>query len=534
MKKFAFLFSGFSLLAISLTLISCKPKSASSEKALIFGRPGDSVGLDLARQEDGESINIGINILEGLAQFKLGTTEVEPCLAERWEIAKDGLTYTFFLRKNVKFSDGTPLNADAVLTAFERQWKKDHPLYASGAPYKYWDAMSMGDIVGSISKVDEFTVKIGLKHPNAPFLANIAMPFMAIPSPTALTKNPSGFDQKPVGTGPYKLDSWKKDDSMTLVANETYWGAKPEIKKVIVRVIPDNGVRSLELKRGSIHIMDFPNPSDIAELQKDSNVELLKQEGMNFSYMAFNMKKKPFDKWEVREALTMAVNRPRLLEEIFMGFGALAKNPMPPFILGYNNDVKDPEYNPEKAKELLAKAGVKDLKLQLWAMPVARPYNPNARKMAEFIQADYKKIGVDAEIVSYDWGTYLDKIGKGEHDLVLIGWTGDNGDPDNFLYNLYSKDAALISPSQNYAFYMSDAATNLFRQGQRETNLTKRADIYKKALGLFAKDRPVMPIAHSLTIVPTRKEIEGYKISPMGDRRFATVKWRAKPNNAGM
>lgn len=523
------------LASLFVVTAACKPQApSSSEKSLIFARPGDSVGLDLARQEDGESITIGVNILETLVGFKPGTTEIEPVLAERWDISKDGLTYTFHLRKDVKFSDGTPFNADAVVLAVERQWKKDHPLYAAGAPYKYWDAMAMDTIIKDVAKVDEMTVKFTLQHPNAPFLANVAMPFMAIGSPTALKADTAGFDQKPIGTGPYVLDSWKKDDSMVLVANPSYWGKKPEINRVVVRVIPDNSVRALELKKGSIHLMDYPNPADVADLAKDPNIELLKQEGMNFAYMAFNMKKAPYDKLEVRQALTMAVNRQRLIDELYMGFGALAKNPYPPFMLGYNNSVGHPSYNPEEAKKLLDKAGVKNLKVALWAMPVARPYNPNARKMAEFIQADFRKIGVDAEIVSYDWGTYLDKVGNGEHELVLMGWTGDNGDPDNFLFNLWSKDAAQTKPSQNYAFYMNDQVTQWMKDGQRQSDTPKRAEICKKILAQMAKDRPFMPIAHSVSVVPMRKEVEGYRICPTGNRRFDLVKWRNRPNNAGM
>ena len=499
---------------------------AASSKPLVFARPGDSVGFDIARQEEGESINIAINIFESLVQFKSGTTEIEPALATSWNVSKDGTTYTFHLRKNVQFSDGTPFNADAVVFAIERQSKKDHPAHAYGAPYKYWENMGMNSIVKEVKKTDDSTVVFKLFKPNAPFLANVAMFFMGIPSPTAILKYKKDFDSNPVGTGPYTLKSWKKDDALELAANENYWGEKAKIKRVIVRVIPDNQVRLLELKRGAVHIMEFPNPSDLATVKSDPNIELLTKEGLNFGYMAFNMKKPPFDKAEVRQAISMAIDRKRILNEIYQGMGTLAKNPMPPFMLGYNDKVADIEYNPEKAKAALEKAGVKNLKLQLWAMPVARPYNPNGRKMAEFIQADLKRIGVEAKIVSYDWGTYLDKMGKGEHELALVGWNGDNGDPDNFIYQLYSKDSAMQVPTNNYSFYSSDEATALMKAAQVETNEKKRKVLYEKILALMAKDRPVMPIAHSKVVVPIRKEVQGYQINPTGDRRFAGVSFK--------
>jgi len=530
----------FWIFTATLVLISCNPRTEeptdttaeaqTPERTLVFARPGDSVGLDLARHSDGESINIGINnIYETLVGFKWGTTQIEPLLALRWEISSDGLTYTFYLRKKVRFQDGTPFNADAVLFTFQRQWKKDHPNYASGAPYEYWDNMGMGKIVKAVNKINDHTVAIILNEPNAPFLANLAMAFMCIVSPTAVRKYGKNFDQNPVGTGPYNLKSWKKDDAMELIRNDNYWGKPAHIKRVVVRVIPDNQVRLLELKRGNVHIMDFPNPSDIKALQSDPNVTILSQEGMNIGYLAYNMKHPPLDQLEVRRAISMAIDRKRIVKEIFQGFGTVAKNPMPPMVLGYNPDVPDVLYNPKKARQMLRKAGIKNLKLELWAMPVARPYNPNARKMAEFIQADLKRVGIKAKIVSYDWGTYLDKIGKGQHDLVLIGWTGDNGDADNFLYTLWSREAAEQTPTHNYSYYVDDEVNNWLDRAKKISAPYRRAELYRKVLKKMAEDRPFLPIAHSKVLVPIRNEVQGYKIHPMGDRRFAGVSFKPTP-----
>ncbi len=529
MKRTLFYGLCFSLLFGSLSCKRSATDQNSNEKALVFARPGDSVGFDLAKQEDGESINIGANFFEPLVRFKLGTTEIEPALATSWTISPDGLSYTFDIRQNVKFHDGTSLDADAVVFSVERQFKKDHPAYRSGAPYKYWDAMSMNDILESVKKTGGYQVEFKLKKPNAPFLANLAMPFMSIVSPAAVLKYQNDFDTHPVGTGPYTLKSWKKDHAMELEAFSEYWGESPHIKRVIVRVIPDNQVRLLELRKGSIHIMEYPNPSDIQTVKTDPNVELLTQEGLNIGYLAFNTKKAPFDKMEVRKALSMAIDRKRIIEEIYLGFGTVANNPIPPFVLGYNPHVEYPSYNPEMAKALLTQAGIKGLQLELWAMPVARPYNPNARKMAEFMQADFRRVGVEAKIVSYDWGTYLDKIGNGEHELLLIGWTGDNGDPDNFLYTLWSKDSALAKPTQNYSFYRSDIATSKMKLAQTTAAPQRRAKIYREVLDQMAKDIPVLPIAHSVVVVPIRKEVEGYVINPTGTRWFASVSFKSTP-----
>lgn len=509
-----------------LLLSACTQKQSSTtptDKPLVFARPGDSVGLDPARHTDGESLSITVNIFETLVGFETGTTKLEPRLAEHWEISPDGLTYTFHLRKHVTFHDGTPFNADAVLFSFERQMNLQHPAYAFGAPYEYWEAMGMKDIVRKIEKKGDYIILIHLKRTTAPFLANLSMSFLSMVSPQAVVKYGKNFDQNPVGTGPYKLQSWKKDDALVLEAWENYWGLKAKTKRVIVRVIPDNQVRLLELKRGSVHLMDFPNPSDLATLKNDSDIRLLTQEGLNIGYLAFNMKKKPLDQLLFREALSMAVDRKRIIEEIFLGYGTVAKNPMPSTVLGYNAQVPEIPYDPEKAKTLIQKINTEARELTLWAMPVARPYNPNARKMAEFIQADLQRINIKTKIISYDWGTYLDKIGKGEHDMVLIGWTGDNGDPDNFLYPLWSKKSALNIPTNNYAFYMNDRVQEWLDQAQSITQAAQRALLYRKILLQMYQDRPFLPIAHSTVVVPSRKEVEGYVIHPTGDRRFASV-----------
>lgn len=499
----------------------------ASEQTLIFGRPGDSVGFDPARNDEGESLNILTNIFENLVGFKLGTTELEPRLATSWTVSDDGKVYRFQLRPEVKFHDGTEFNADAVVFAIERQWKRDHPAYEFMAPYSYWETMAMGDIIESVKALSPLEVEIRLKRPNTPFLANMAMPFMAIPSPTAVMKWKDRFDQNPAGTGPYTLESWRRNEALLLKAFPEYWGEAPHIERVIVRVIPDNQVRVMELKRGGIHIMDYPNLTDVAQLEADPEVQVLKQEGLNVGYISFNMRKKPLDDVRVRKALSMAIDRDRIIKEVFEGYGVKAKNPMPPMIMGYARDVEETELNLEKARALLKEAGVENLKLNLYAMPVARPYMPDAREVAQYVQADLKKIGVDIEIVSFDWGTYLDKIGKGEHDMCIIGWTGDNGDPDNFLFTLWSKDSAQQTPTNNYSFYEDEQVTEWLKRAQIESNPEQRAELYRRAQRKMAEDRPFLPLAHSQVIVPARAEIEGYAVNPMGDRLFANVRFRA-------
>ena len=206
-------------------------------------------------------------------------------------------------------------------------------------------------------------------------------------------------------------------------------------------ITPDASVRYQKLKAGECHVMAYPNPADLPAMKEDPAVNLLQQEGLNIGYLAYNTEKKPFDDARVRKALNMAINKQAIIDAVFQGAGKAAKNPIPPTMWSYNDAIQDDPYDPEAAKKLLAEAGVTGLKTNIWAMPVQRPYNPNAKRMAEMVQADWKAVGVEAEIVSYEWGEYLKRSAAGEHETVLLGWTGDNGDPDNFLFALLSCEA---------------------------------------------------------------------------------------------
>jgi peptide/nickel transport system substrate-binding protein len=489
---------------------------------LVFARSGDSVGLDPAREDDGESYYPADNIYETLVEFKPGSTDVMPGLAESWTATAGGLEYTFKLRKNVKFHDGTPFNADAVVYSLSRQFKKDHPDYGNG-PWKYWGYMDMDNIIKDVVAVDASTVKISLKKPEAPFIANLAMNFSAIVSPTAAKKYGKEFSSHPVGTGPFKFVSWVKDDNIVLERNPNYWGQKAYLDRVILKVIPDATARYLALKKGEVDLIDFPNPSDIPAIESDANLKVIKQAGMNVGYLAMNTQKKPFTDKRVRQAINYAINKAEILTAVYGPLGVAAKNPLPPDMWGYNKTIEEYGYNPDKAKQLLAEAGYpKGFKTKLWAMPVSRPYNPNGRRMAEIMQAQLKAVGITAEIVSYEWGTYLDKTDHGEHDMALLGWTGDNGDPDNFLWVLLSAPAAEV-PAGNIAFWKNDEFTGIIKQAKETADQAKRTQLYEQAQVIFHEEAPWVPIAHSVVVEPMKKTVEGFVLYPTGKRYFGPV-----------
>lgn len=505
---------------------------------LVFGRGGDSSTIDPAHATDGESFYASTQVYDNLVQFKYGTTQIEPALATSWDVSPDGLEYTFHLRKGVYFHTTSffkkkvELSADDVVFSLKRQFDPKNPYNKVGGAYEYWSAMDMDNIVKDVVKVDKYTVKIFLKKKEAPFIANMAMDFASIVCKDfadQLSKEGKAEDlnRLAIGTGPFKLVKWIKDDRMIFSANESYWDGKPYVKRLIFKVIPNSSVRAAELKTGSINIMDFPNPEEVTELAKNPKIKLVRQEGLNVGYLSMNIDKKPFDDVRVRQAINYAINKEAIVKAIYAGLGKVAKNPIPPTMWSYNNNIKDYEYNPQKAKELLKEAGLENgFETDLWAMPVPRPYNPNGRKVAEAMQADLAKVGIKVKIVSYDWSTYLNKIKMGEHQMCLMGWTGDNGDPDNFLFTLLSK-AAAVKPAQNFSFWKNDEFNSLVEQAKVTTDIAKRTALYEKAQVVFHDDAPWVTIANSIVVEPMLQNVNGFKLDPVGKRRFNEV-WLSK------
>jgi peptide/nickel transport system substrate-binding protein len=497
---------------------------------LIYGRGADSITLDPAQATDGESLKVTKQIFDTLVDYKDDNTEVVPGLAERWEHSPDGKVWTFHLRKGVKFHDGTPFNADAVVFNFERWMDKSNP-YHKGGEFPYYGYMfggykgDKGHAIKSVTAVDEYTVKFELNFPLGPFLNNLAMPAFAIASPKAVKKDPNGFNQHPVGTGAFKFVSWNKNDKIVLEKNPDFWmKGYPKVDKLIFKSIPDNAARFTALRSGDIDMMDGMNPDDAKLVEKDSNLKLYKRPGMNVAYLAFNTTKKPFDNPKVRQAINYAVNKGGIIKSFYAGMAIPAVNPMPPVIWGYNNNVKDYEFNLDKAKQLLKEAGYPNgFEVDFYAMQDPRPYMPNGKKVAEFISADLAKIGVKTHIVSYDWQTYKDRVGKGEHSMALFGWIGDNGDPDNFLYVLLDKDNTRTPDAGNIAFYVNDELHNILIEAQHSTDQAKRTQLYMKAQEIIKQDAPWVPLVHATAPEAARSYVKGWVLHPTGSDKLYKV-----------
>jgi peptide/nickel transport system substrate-binding protein len=489
---------------------------------LVYAKPKDAVKIDPQNITDGESFDVTRHIFENLVQFVEEKTEVRPGLAESWSTSNDGKTWTFKLRRNVKFHDGTPFNAQAVVFNFERMMDEKNP-YHKG-PFEYYKSFFNGypGDLESIKATDEHTVVFTLKKPIAPFLSNLATSSFGMMSPDSVKKFGDDIFKNPVGTGAFRFVEWVPNERIVLEKNKDYWQkGVPVLDRIVFRTIPENAARLLELEKGSVHAIHGINTDDAVRIKGNKDLKLLTQTGMNVGYMMFQTQKKPFDDKRVRQAINMAVDKQALVKALYGEFGQPAKNPMPPVLWGYNDKVKDYPHDPARAKRLLAEAGHPNgFKTSLWAMPVARPYMPDARKAAEVLQANLAQIGVEAEIVSMDWGVYLKRTSDGDHDLALLGWTGDNGDPDNFLFTL------LGGPSiggNNKSRYSNPKVDELLMKAQQLTDQKERAKLYEEAQVLIKEDAPWVPLVHSTQLGAARANVVGIKLHPTGFHSLLTV-----------
>jgi dipeptide transport system substrate-binding protein len=225
----------------------------------------------------------------------------------------------------------------------------------------------------------------------------------------------------------------------------------------------------------------------------------------------------------VRKAITMAINKKAIIDGVYLGTGVAAKNPIPPSMWSYNDSIKDDVYDPEGAKKLLAAAGAEGMSTDLWAMPVQRPYNPNAKRIAELMQADLAKIGVKAEIKTFEWGEYRKRMQAGEHQMGMLGWTGDNGDPDNFLHTLLGCASAQSVSGSNVAKFCYKPFDDLVVKAKSVSNQAERTELYSKAQAIFKEQLPWLTIAHAVQLKPVRKEVIDFKLSPFGRHSFYGV-----------
>ncbi len=522
---------GFAAALLAATFLS----TAASAKTFVYCSEGSPEGFDPGLYTAGTTFDASAHpVYSRLLEFEPGTTNPVAGLAESWTVSEDGKEYLFKLRPGVKFQTTdffTPtreLNADDVVFSIERQIKADHPWhqYVPGTSWEYAAGMGFPELIKSVEKVDDLTVKFVLNRAEAPFLANVAMPFASIMSKEYADKldaegKKEQLNQMPVGTGPFIFVGYQQDAVIRYKKNADYWGGAPKIDDLVFAITTDAAVRYQKLKAGECHLMPFPNAADVESMKADPNLKVMEQEGLNVAYLAYNTTQPPFDKVEVRKALNKAINKKAIVDAVFQGMATPAKNPIPPTMWSYNDKIEDDTYDLDAAKKMLEEAGVKDLSMKIWAMPVSRPYMLNARRAAEIMQDDFAKIGVKVAIVSYEWAEYLDRSKAKDRDgAAMLGWTGDNGDPDNFLDTLLGCEAV---GGNNRAQWCNPEFDALVKKAKVTSDKAERTKLYEEAQVIFKREAPWATLDHSLSVVPMRKDVSGFVQSPLGDFTFENV-----------
>jgi peptide/nickel transport system substrate-binding protein/dipeptide transport system substrate-binding protein len=500
-------------------------------KPIIYCADTGPEGFDPGLWDSLGTSNVTLQLFQGLIGFKRGGTELEPQLATNWTVSPDAKTFTFQLRKGVHFhrtSYFTPtrdLNADDVLFTFNRFIQPKHPFNVA-FPAMFINPQNLGlsEMIEKIEKVDDTTVRFVLRRGNVTFLSYFAMPFAGIQSAEYAdhllrTNTAQAINNAPIGTGAYRFQSYKKDDVVRMEANPDYWGKKQSTDKLIFLITREPNVRVQKLLGGECHITSPIRDNDISAIEGRKDIVLKKIQALNISYLSFNMKKGATKVREVREALDIAVDRDAVFKALFpRGDAMQAVSAFPPSIPGYNKKLKN-EFNPERAKQLLAKAGYANgLTLDLWALPVMRPTNPNGQLMAQLIQQDWAKIGVKANIKTYEWGEYLKRAKNGEHDVYMSGWSGDSGDADDFL----TPNLSCAASSDGVKFCNAEF-DKLLDEARAQTNHAKRMQTYEKAQEIFKHERPWITMAHSTIYIPLQADLQGFVMAPNGSVDFENV-----------
>jgi dipeptide transport system substrate-binding protein len=519
---------------LSATALVAALGGAAEAKTLVYCSEASPANFDPASTTGGNDFDASSRtIFSRLVEFKHGGTELEPGLAESWDISADGLEYTFHLRPGVKFQTTDyfkptrDLNADDVIFSFTRQNDPSSPwaTYLPNLSYDYFVGMDMPKFTKSWEKIDDLTVKLTLTEPNAPMLANLGMDFASIMSKEyadqlVASGNMADFAAKPVGTGPFQFVDYQLDSVIRYAAFPDYYKGKEKIDDLIFAITPDATTRMQKIAAGECDIMPYPNPADVPALKANADLVVMEQAGLNIGYMSYNTTQPPFDNPAVRHALNQAIDKDALIKAIFLEAGAVpADNLIPPTMWSWNKDVKSDAYDPEAAKKVLADAGV--TKIDLWASDRSRPYNPNFQRAAELIQADWAKVGVTATITTEEWTKYReDGKKKDRPGAFQIGWSGDNGDPDNFFATLFSCSAIGVS---NYSSWCNPDFEKAIQDAKKTSDPAARTKLYEEAQVIFAKEAPAFLLAHSQVYAVTRKNITGFYMDPLGLHRFDGV-----------
>jgi peptide/nickel transport system substrate-binding protein len=525
---------------------------AQSGGTLVFGAPGDPAMFDPAFATDGESFRVTRQLYDGLLTTKEGSADIAPALSESYDVSDDGLTYTFHLRDDVKFTDGTDFNADAVCANFER-WYNFTGLAAAPAASEYYqnvfggfkDTPDVPSLYKSCDAEDDTTAVVEISQVTSRFPAALTLPSFAMQSPTALEKydanNLSGNEdaltypayalEHPTGTGPFKLESWDRGNGeVTIVRNDDYWGEPAKLDKIIFRTISDGNTRRQELEAGSIDGYDLVAPADYASLE-DGGFQVLPRDPFNILYLGINggniagtQANPALKDPRVRQAIAYAIDRETIVKSLLPDGAEAAVEFVPPAVDGWTEDVTKYDYDPAKAKSLLTEAGAMGTKLRFYyPTDVSRPYLPDPAAMFEVINKNLTDAGFTTEPVSLPWNPdYLDAVSAGQADLHLLGWTGDYNDAYNFIGTFFA-DAGGGQSKEEFGGFKSPEIFDALAKADAEPDPATRTELYQEANKAIMDFLPAVPISHAPNALAVSDKVSGLTPSPLSAEDFATV-----------
>jgi len=549
-KKLALL-AGLATLAI-LGMVAAASGGTSSKQAsnaLVFGAAADPVIIDGPLVSDGESLRVVDQIFQGLVGLKPGTTQIVPLLATSWKASRNGLTWTFNLRKGVKFQDNTPFNAASVCFNFNRWFNFPGPLQSDAVTY-YWNTVFGGfhhpasgvpgpdkSLYKGCKTKGQNVVQLLLTRRSSSFLGALALTNFGMASPTAIRKykadagtvdsngvfHPQGTfgTQHPIGTGPYMLKTWQVGNKLEIDAFPGYWGKKAKLQRIIFRPIADNAARLQALQSGEIQGYDLVAPQDIQTVKANSNLKILDRPAFNVGYVGINQAKPPMNNLKVRQALAYGLDRASVVSKFYAGRGQVATEFLPPLVQGYAGSKAVPKYpfSPTKAKQLLQSAGLTlPVPIDFWyPTSVSRPYMPDPQRNAEAFAASLEQSGFKVTFHSSPWRPdYVSQVSDGQAQVFLLGWTGDFGDPANF-------DNVHFGQFNTQFGFKNARLFAMLRTADSETNNAKRVKDYQAAEVYIMKFLPVVPYVHTKPALAFQKNVKGYIPSPVSLEQFSTV-----------
>jgi len=509
-----------SIIAVTMALaLWVAPVAAQPAGTLVVGLVAEPVNLDPPQVTDLNSNRVGRRIVETLVTFPEESTQIVPGLAESWTISKDGLQYTFKLRRGITFHDGTPLNAEAVKFSIERQINPNHPAYKLG---KYPFANFFFGNVKAVEVLSEERVAFLLNEARASFIAVLAQGAASIVSPTAVMKWGPDYPTHPVGTGPFRFASWDRGQRVVLEKNPTYWKYPVKVERVIYRPIVEDQARLTELLTGTLDVIVGVPADFVSQLEQNAKITLLKQVGAHVWDLGMNNQKKPFDDKRVRQALNYAVNKDAIVKDVLKGTGAASRGPVLPGTWGADPALKAYPYDPERAKKLLAEAGYPSgFSTTLW-VPESGSGMQAPVAMSTVMQSNLKAVGVNVSLQTMEWGAYLAKLRTKEQELFALSWMAGTEDPDMVMYPLlHSSQWTPVGP--NRALYKNARFDTLLQQARLTTDQAKRAQLYREAQRVLVDDASWVFVDHEIQIAALSKRVQGFKLHPSFDLRVETI-----------